>query len=270
MKSTMVKKLFFVSAILLCCSKAFAEPVNKQFDKSYASLIDANLAFFIKHGWDKDLGVFYSELDNQGKRVSEKIHTVALGRLIYALAYASQYNQEYLSVAKRAASFQLDNLIANETGVGHYFLPTYESGKVAHVKSLDIWQQTYGMTGLVELYRQTQDEKLLAKIHELHKSYVKRFQDPLEQGFVMNYDLEHSVRFKEKSFQSVIYPLSGYLINLWEADREHRDLYEQVLQDHASLAAKYLWSEQLGWPNISFSKNWKPCVVQDGAQCPDV
>lgn len=260
-----IRLLISIHFLSILCAPAFS-----QVDKKYAPLIEANLSFLIKHGWDQKQGVFYSELDNQGERVSNKIHTVALGRMIYALAYSSQFDARYLPMAKRAAEFQVKHLIANESGVGPYFIPTIENGKTQPQASLDIWQQTYGLTGLVELYRHTQDEQLLTLIHSLHKSYVKRFQDTDKKGFFARYDFSHSSEPRGKTLQSVMYPISGYLANLWATDRQHATLYETILAEHAQLAYDKLWSEDLGWPNMTFDENWTLCGGQKTSPCSDV
>lgn len=217
------------------------------------------VTFFKNNALDPTTDRFYSEIDHSGLKISNKTHTVSLSRLIYALAWTSQFDSANLALAKQAANFQLTHMLGEDVH-GPYFMQVFD-GKLAHTSdTLDIWRQAYGLNGLTELYRQTNDQTLLAKIHTLHHALLKRFHDDQHGGFVNEYSLTTGQIKSSKSIQSLIYPISAYMANLWLADTKNRAKYQPFLAEHLNIAlTKPIWNQNTGWINVTFDQKWQVC-----------
>ncbi len=230
----------------------------------YLKYLNNSIEFFNRNAFDEESGCYFSEVDNVGNVVSRKVHTVALSRMIYGLAYSSTYFPENLKRAQLAAQFQLNNLIGVDS-VGKYFIPTIENGVVQIDDALDIWQQAYGLCGLTELYRVTKDDSLLKTIHELHRAFLIRFRDSENGGFYGEYSLSKGQVKGTKTLQSLIYPITAYMANLWSADTAHQFKYDYILKEHLEIAYQKVWNSQCGWVNRSFNDYWTP--IQNRATC---
>ena len=224
------------------------------------------IAFYTENGLDPRTGAYFSEIDNRGKVVSDKIYTVALSRLIYAMAYSSEFFPQNLPKARAAVDFQLNNMLG-EDEFGPYFLSWFSETHPDVGKELDIWQQAYGLCGLVELYRQTKDASLLLKIHQLHIALVKRFQDKQSKGFVAHYTVGEGQEKDSKSLQSLMYPITAYLVNLWLADESNRSQYQPLLEEHIRMLASIGWDHSTGWVNVKFDENWQACKHEPDNIC---
>lgn len=258
-----------------CISTYQSEVTAGQVGKEMTSLI----GFFNANAFNSRSGAYYSEIDNRGEVVSDKVYTVALSRMIYGLAYSSPTNPENLLKAQAAAQFQLNHMLGKDEH-GSYFLSwvnvpnnnSLNSNDVTKDESqqLDVWQQAYGLNGLVELYRQTKNEQLLFTIRKLHKAFVKRFRDPINLGFVGAYEIGRGQASQSKSIQSLMYPVTAYMANLWIADVEYRREYEILLKEHITLLSDIGWNEDLHWINVKFDEHWQPCESTQDSICSSV
>jgi len=254
MKKIILFKLLVLS-LFISCDKAN----EKNIDLKNVE-VNNLIKFFNKNAYQADLGTYYSEINNNGELVSSKVFNVALSRLIYGLSYSSNIlDTSYLHNAQKAAEFQIEKLIA-EDSIGTYFLSFYDldSNMPDNSSNLDIWQQAYGLCGLSELYRNNPNEKLLSSIHLFHDSFIKRFHDNKNGGFYGNYEKNEQVT-GSKTLQSIIYPITAYMENLWLIDVDNRNKYEPFLKENIRLAFDKGWNEDLGWVNIKFDDNWNPC-----------
>jgi mannose/cellobiose epimerase-like protein (N-acyl-D-glucosamine 2-epimerase family) len=233
--------------------------MNKdQLPETFSRPIENLLGFFNDNAWDSAKQVYYSEVDNEGKVVSGKIYTVALNRLIYGLSYTSQYYPENLAKAKSCANFLLNNLVGHDS-IGDYFYSFTESNKADTSKTLDVWQQAYGLGGLSELYRITGDSVLLSHIHNLHQAFIRRFEDKERGGLYGGYIISSGQVSGSKTLQSLLYPITSYMANLWLADTANRNLYEPVIRKNLEIIRKIAWNAQTNWVNIKFDDSWKVC-----------
>lgn len=250
--------MYRITFLLLLSLTLYSCTSNTSNDYLYKKTIKNSINFFNTHAYDSKLGAYYSELDNEGKLQSKKIHTVALSRLIYSLSYSSKHFPENINKAKEAASFQLKHLIGTDS-VGEFFIPNIESGTYNTPNQLDIWQQAYGLCGLSELYRNAPNKKLLKQIHQLHKAFVLRFQDQTEGGFVAIHNINKGIDTESKTLQALMYPITAYTANLWLADKENRALYEPIIKENLRLLYTVGWNTKTGWVNVKFDKNWQAC-----------
>jgi len=259
MRSLFIAICFFHTIIIsLFFSYAVASP-NAIESTQRLNVLNNAIMFHINHAQDTERKTFFSEIDTNGNVLSLRIYTVALSRLIYSLSYASQYDPLYLQHAKNATDFLVNNLI-KEDKLGPYFLSFDDKNEVDSNDNLDIWQQSYGLNGLVELYRVTKNPELLTKIHTLHNAFVLRFRDTKHGGFFNNYSIKNGQLTGSKSIQSLIYPISAYMANLWEADISNRARYQNIIKEHLEIAVeKPIWNSQTGWINANFDRQWNVC-----------
>jgi hypothetical protein len=130
---------------------------------------------------------------------------------------------------------------------GPYFVAsTTPAGILPSENQLHIWEQAYGLCGLVELCRCAPDAELLALIRELHAGLVRRFR-PGGEGtpFFMDAELNGGAP-TGGGYASVVYVATAYLINLHEADPECAGSYEPILRELLP-QAEALWDEGAGW-----------------------
>ncbi|NME68022.1 AGE family epimerase/isomerase [Flammeovirga aprica] len=253
--------ILLTSLLFFRCSK----PDNKVSDKDfYRNETKQLIDFFEKNAWSNELETYYSEIDNEGKVISDKVYTVASSRLIYGLSFASRYNPSYLNKAKAVATFQKKHLIGNSKA-GYYSHSFVENQKAGGQNKLDVWQQAYGLCGLSELYRQTHDLETLPILHQLHKGFITRFRDKEAGGLWGEYNIESGPVSGSKSLQSLMYPLTAYMINLWEADQENRAFYENQIKENLDLLYRYGWNSKTEWVNVQLNDDWTPKVKEDGS-----
>nr|WP_320153923.1 AGE family epimerase/isomerase [uncultured Draconibacterium sp.] len=233
----------------------YSKQPEKHLPNNYAKTVESLFGFFDEHAFDSTSMVYYSEVDNNGSVVSDKIYTVALSRMIYGLSYTSKFYPDNLIKAKKSIEFQLNNLIGTDS-IGAYSISYVDKGKASEAIQLDIWQQAYGLCGLTEFYRNNPDDDLLSTIHKLHDAFVTRFYDIRSGGFYGAYDLKVGQVSGSKSLQSLVYPITAYMANLWGVDSLHREKYEPMLAECLEILHKAGWNKQTNWVNLKFDDLW--------------
>jgi cellobiose epimerase len=259
-----MKKNIGVILVLLTVLISCAENKNisKKSSFKYSPQVENLIGFFDKYAYDSIQKTYYSEIDNEGNVVSKKIYNVALSRMIYGLAYTSKFYPENIEKAKNAVEFQLNNLIATDS-VGMYFVSNSDSGIKSESNQIDIWQQAYGLCGLTEYYRNSPNDELLKKIQQLNDAFVKRFKDTINGGFYGNYSFEKGQVSGSKSIQSLMYPVTSYMANLWDADTSNKNKYENILKENLEILYKIGWNKETGWVNVKFNDSWEVCTTEN-------
>jgi len=259
-----MKKILIFNLLILIISCKYSNNLHRNkatvFGEKHEKAINNLLAFFQKNAYKADLEVYFSDIDNIGQIVSNKVYNVALSRLIYGFSFASAIDNSNLNKAKNAANFQMNNLIGQDS-IGSYFISFIDvpSYTIDSSLNMDIWQQGYGLCGLSELYRNDGEADLLSKIHRYHNDFVKRFHDDINGGFYGNYNNKDGKVSGSKSLQSLMYPITAYMENLWSADAANRNKYEPYLKENLRIAYDSGWNRKLGWVNIKFDDAWQPC-----------
>lgn len=238
------------------------EKRDKQLSIKYSKQIENLISFFDENAYDSIQKAYYSEIDNEGKVTSKRIFNVALSRMVYGLSYTSKYYPENIKKAKNAIDFQLNNLIANDS-IGMYFISNVENDIKSNSNEIDIWQQAYGLCGLIEFYGNKPNDQLLKKIHQLNAAFVKRFKDTINGGFYGNYSFVKGQISGSKSLQSLMYPVTSYMANLWEIDTINRNKYEEILKENLQLLYQKAWNKKTGWVNVKFTDTWNVCDNSD-------
>lgn len=269
MKSILKTNMKYLPLILVLLIVTFlsCNESNNSSEKSKTDLEDSHnndliglISFFDKYAYSPESGVYLSEISNDGEILSSKVFNVALSRLVYGLSYASSIEDSYLSKAEKSSQFQLKYLTGKDS-IGDYFISFYdiEARKADSSSTFDIWQQAYGLCGLTELYRINHDKELLTKIHQYHDGFVSRFHDKVHGGFYGEFKSNLGQVSGSKSLQSLMYPITAYMENLWQTDVENRSKYEKYLKENLEIIYKNCWNKDLGWVNIKMDDNWNPC-----------
>ncbi len=232
----------------------FSDKSSELYLKTMLNLI----TFFDEHAFNSKEKFYYSEIDNEGNIKSKKVYTVALSRIIYGLSYSSKYYPENLEKAKNAADFLLNHLVGRDS-IGEYFISYIENGHPNESRDLDIWQQAYGLCGLTELYRNNSDKELLKKIHDMHDALILRFKDSINGGLYGNFNIEAGQISGSKSLQSLMYPITAYMANLWLTDTLNRAKYEPVIKENLKIINQIAWNKQTNWVNLKFDDLWTVC-----------
>jgi len=240
--------------------------IKKEPNADYVSQMRESISFFDK-AYDRVKGVYISDVDWQGDILSSDIHTVALSRMLYGLSYAAALEPDYHQRANELLSYQQQNMIGQD-GLGSYFIPTVGDSVQEDVEYLDIWQQAYGLCGMTELYRFSKDPALLAIIRKHNDLLITRFRDEISGGFFADYKVGEGGISGTKTLQSIMYPITAYMANLWLADKENRKVYEQIIQEHLSIAYREAWNDSLGWVNIRFTDNWEAITEKNAVVSP--
>ncbi|CDF80785.1 N-acyl-D-glucosamine 2-epimerase [Formosa agariphila KMM 3901] len=227
--------------------------VSTKYNKSINNLV----SFFKVNAYESELGTYYSEIDNSGQVVSNKVYNVALSRLIYGMSSSAKANGNNLNKAINAYNFQMNHLVSRDS-VGHYFNSFYDVKlKTKDItNSLDVWQQVYGLCGLVELYKHYPNETLLLNINKLNVDFIERFHDKKNGGFYGAYDMSKGQVSGSKSLQSLMYPITAYLENLWGTDVVNKLKYESYLKENLSIIYNQAWNANLGWVNLKYNDDW--------------
>lgn len=267
MKKTLIQ-ITIILGLFVSCKEDNKANINPE---THENEIENLLNFFNEHAYQLASGTYYSEINNKGEVVSDKVFNVALSRLIYGLSYANKVDVSYLEKAQKAADFQMEKLIIKDS-LSTHFASFYDlkTNKPDSSLSLDIWQQAYGLCGLSELYRNIPNNDLLSQIHQLHESFIKRFYDNKKGGFYGNSENDEKVK-GSKTLQALIYPITAYMESLWLVDRANRHKYEPYLKENIRIAFEKGWNKDLGWVNIKFDDYWNPCQhISSDSTCFDV
>jgi len=260
--NTFKELLILCLLVLFGCQSAESPspeaPVSDSL-KHEAALLQL-IDFFNDKAYTAEFKTYLSELNNVGEIQSGKVYNVALSRLVYGLSYASEIEPSLAKKASQAVQFQLEHLIAKDSS--GYFFRSYFDTQTNHPDSstqLDIWQQAYGLCGLSEWYRIQPNEVLLKQIHQFHQDLTNRFHDQTNGGFYGNAELGAGQVSGSKTLQSLMYPITAYMENLWLADTANAEKYVPYLKENVALAYQHVWNKEQEWVNVKLDDQWVPC-----------
>lgn len=235
---------------------ACTQKVSKTDDDILKSA-KASIEFF-QNGYDPELGTYYSEVDATGAVMSDKVHTVAVSRMLYGLAFVGKYDADAMNKAQQLAKFQLAYMLGSDAD-GPYYLPTYSASEtIAKPTSFDIWQQAYGNCGLAELYRATADHNVYVALEQNIESFMHRFKDDTYGGFYGGYSVSEGQIHGSKTLQSLMYPVTAFIDNLLHCHLNDREEYESIVAEIMEIAYRKVWDESSGWVNTKFTDSWEP------------
>lgn len=154
-----------------------------EFKKSVEKEKDNLLNFWIENAVDEENDGFYGEIVNEGKVNFTADKSLILNTRIlwsFSNAYREDKKEEYLAMAKRAASYLLNNFWDQEYG-GFYWLLDYQ-GKVATNKK-QIYGQAFAIYAFSEYYRVTGADDILTLLLDLFSLIEKYSNDKKYKGY---------------------------------------------------------------------------------------
>ena len=113
--------LLVVVSLLFSCKES-KKTITKT--TTHQNQIEDLLQFFNENAYQETQGTYYSDIDNEGNVVSDKVFNVALSRLIYGLSYSKHIDISNLEKAQKAAAFQMGNLVIEDSSM-IYFASCY-------------------------------------------------------------------------------------------------------------------------------------------------
>lgn len=211
-----------------------------------------SLDFFDRHAWDESSGSYASEIGADGSRLSDTRHLIALSRMIYGTAHGGRVER-----AQKTAAFLLDKMVKVDQD-GPYFLPALDPAARGEQLPdvLVVNEQAYGLCGLVALYAVTKNADLGVQIERLYKAFLARFHDPKDGAFFEKWDRTTRKSLPHKSYNSVVYPATSFLMAL---DEVRPDLgVRPILQDLGRRVVDHLIDRRTGWLVEQFDAKWTP------------
>lgn len=230
--------------------------------------IENVLNFFNHSAWDEASGSYASEISENGTPLSDIRHAVSIGRMIYANARAP-LNYRDLERARRIADFLRAYMVEHDR-YGVRFLPSVHASGEPSLQGrsfVSIFEQVYPIAGLVALYDADplSNADLKPFIREAVQSFWRRFEDREEGGLYHDYNFvrdDHSNDQGEvkKSYQSTVYPLSSFLLALWESIPDSRKDLEPRIHHLLDLVTQHVVQRKdgrvTGWLNERFARNF--------------
>jgi mannobiose 2-epimerase len=221
--------------------------------------------FFANVSKDEADGGFYTHIDSTGK-VSNKDekYLMPTSRQVYSYsaAYKLTGDEKYLDLAKHGIDFiKKHHLRTNENGEVYWVQKVDKKGNPAEgeeQKSLAINEQTYGLTGLIEYYKASNDPEVLDIIKKGHQFITNHFTDEKNGGFYDGYDNKTGEPVKTKSYNSTIYPATSALLELsGVAKGDWKKQVNGQIKDLADLFIKNFPDSKTGFIKENFTEDWK-------------
>ena len=216
----------------------FREQLNKELTGNI-------LPFWMTHTVDKVNGGFYGALTNNLEIHNEVPRSAILcARILwtYAAAYRRMRAEEYLSMANWAYDYLRNVFLDPEYG-GLYWTVDYTGNPVFDRKHH--YAQAFGIYGLSEYYRATQEPQSLALAQELFRLLEKHAYEPIYGGYIegssRKWEKLEDMRLSDrdlncrKSMNTLLHILEAYtnLLRVWDdvhLKAQHKTLIETFLQ----------------------------------------
>ena len=216
----------------------FREQLNKELTGNI-------LPFWMTHTVDKVNGGFYGALTNNLEIHNEVPRSAILcARILwtYAAAYRRMRAEEYLSMANWAYDYLRNVFLDPEYG-GLYWTVDYTGNPVFDRKHH--YAQAFGIYGLSEYYRATQEPQSLALAQELFRLLEKHAYEPMYGGYIegssRKWEKLEDMRLSDrdlncrKSMNTLLHILEAYtnLLRVWDdvhLKAQHKTLIETFLQ----------------------------------------
>jgi mannobiose 2-epimerase len=216
----------------------FREQLNKELTGNI-------LPFWMTHTVDKVNGGFYGALTNDlGIHNEVPRSAILCARILwtYAAAYRRMGVEEYLSMAEWAYDYLRNVFLDPEYG-GLYWTVDYTGNPVFDRKHH--YAQAFGIYGLSEYYRATQEPQSLALAQELFRLLEKHAYEPIHGGYLegssRKWEKLEDMRLSDrdlncrKSMNTLLHILEAYtnLLRVWDdahLKAQHKALIETFLQ----------------------------------------
>jgi mannobiose 2-epimerase len=225
------------------------------------------LPFWMTHVVDKVNGGFYGAVTNNLQVHNEVPRSAILCTRIlwtYAAAYRRLGTEQYLSTARWAYDY-LTRVFWDQDYSGLYWQVDYRGNPVFDRKHH--YAQAFGIYGLTEYYRATQEPQSLALAQELFHLLETHAYDPVYRGYIegssRKWESLEDMRLSDreincrKSMNTMLHVLEAYtnLMRVWDDTHlkvQHRALieaFQQHIIDHQTHHFKLFFDDQ--WHSLS-------------------
>ncbi len=244
-----------LSVLFLSCNTGYKETsdiMSGDYWKTQA--LEHIMPYWTDNAIDKEYGAFHTNLDSvwdlYGSR--NKFPSMISRHLFsYSSAYLLSGNDEDIRIADSTFSWLIEKAWDKEFG-GWYDALDEKGDPVQYSKTTFV--QVYAVTGLTMYYFVTKDRKALEYIEKSNNLLEKHVWDSASKGYFNSMNRDWSILDSNKSFSSMITPVSGYLIYLYQATKEQKYL-DQIIRI-LDVTVENMIDPESGWVLEDFDRNW--------------
>jgi len=247
--------ILLFTILLVSCktdSRETREVLSADYWKSQA--LDHIMPYWTKNAVDNEYGAFYTNLDSvwdlYGSR-NKFPSMISRHLLSYSSAYLMSGNEEYIRIADSTFNWLIEKAWDKEYG-GWYDALDEKGDPVQFSKTTFV--QVYAITGLTMYYFVTRDRKALEYIEKSNNLLEDQVWDTVSKGYFNSMNRDWSISDSNKSFSSMITPVSGYLLYLYQATKEQK--YLDQISRILDVTAEHMIDPESGWVLEDFDRNW--------------
>ena len=212
------------------------------------------MPYWTRYARDTEYGAFHTNLDSVWTRTGSrnKFPSMISRHLFsYSVAYLLSGNNEDIRIADSTFNWLIQKAWDKEYG-GWYDALDEMGNPVQYTKTTFV--QVYAVTGLTMYYFVTRDKKALEYIEKSNNLLEEHVWDTLSGGYFNSMNRDWSIADSNKSFSSMITPVSGYLFYLYQATREKK--YSDQIGRILDVTVEHMIDPQSGWVLEDFDRNW--------------
>ena len=229
-----------------------SEVLSPEYWKSQA--LQHIMPYWSDNAVDHQYGAFYTNLDSvwdlYGSR--DKFPSMISRHLFsYSSAYLMSGNEEYIRIADNTFNWLTEKAWDKEYG-GWYDALDEKGDPLQFTKTTFV--QVYAVTGLTMYYLVTKDSKALEYIEKSNNLLEDHVWDPVNRGYFNSMNRDWSILDSNKSFSSMITPVSGYLLYLYQATKEKKYLDQTARILDATV--EHMIDPESGWVLEDFDRDW--------------
>jgi len=244
-----------LSVLLLSCNTGYKETsdiMSGDYWKTQA--LEHIMPYWTDNAIDKEYGAFHTNLDSvwdlYGSR-NKFASMISRHLFSYSSAYLLSGNDEDIRIADSTFRWLIEKAWDKEFG-GWYDALDEKGDPVQYSKTTFV--QVYAVTGLTMYYFVTKDRKALEYIEKSNNFLEKHVWDSVSKGYFNSMNRDWSILDSNKSFSSMITPVSGYLIYLYQATKEQKYL-DQIIRI-LDVTVENMIDPESGWVLEDFDRNW--------------
>ncbi|MDY0099768.1 MAG: AGE family epimerase/isomerase [Bacteroidales bacterium] len=257
--------IFLLPALILwmpsCIDSASDSPTVMSGNYWKEQALKGIMPYWTKYSRDTAYGGFHTNLDSEWEPFgsSYKYPSMISRHLFsYSAAYLLSGEEEYIRQADSTVEWLIGKAWDKEYG-GWYDELDREGKPVQTTKTTFV--QVYAVTGLAMYYFVTRDSTALSYIIKSNDLLEAKAWDRSTGGYFDMMNRDWTISESNKSFSSVITPVSGYLFYLYHATRDSK-LSEQISRI-LEVTMNKMADSQSGWILESFNRNWEYLPAKD-------
>ncbi|HLA85579.1 MAG TPA: AGE family epimerase/isomerase [Thermoguttaceae bacterium] len=215
-------------------------------DDYHDRLFNQYLPFWEKGGYDRELGGFMCELNDDGSVAGDEKCILFQGRGIWIYSFLYNHfgnDRSWLDVARKSKDFMIDHMYA---GRGKWRERVRRDGSETGVLGTNVYGGLYAAAGLIEYYKATQEKKCLELAKESIWAAVRAYDDPAYTGALIPGDdyveVPRGARSQGHSMM-IVWPGTQLL----QVDNDPRAA--ELVAKHVDLIVNKFWNPEYGIVN---------------------